>query len=497
MVSTRSAAAATALGLAAQLAPAAISESAFARVRLSTTSSWPAASRWPAIGCPIMPVPMNPKIMPISWRAAACLGSISSHATGTQAMLSPLAFRTYRHLFAAQVIALIGTGLTTVALALLAYDLAGGDAGLVLGAALALKMVAYVGIAPVVGGLAHRLPRKGLLIGLDLARAAVVLCLPLVSEVWQVFALIFVLSACSAGFTPTFQATIPDVLDEPHYTRALSLSRLAYDLENLLSPTLAGLALLLVSYDALFALNAVAFLVSAALVLSVALPKPAPAERGRGTYANISFGIRAYLATPRLRGVLALSAAVAAAGAMVIINTVVYVRAEHGGSASDLALALAASGAGSMLVALLLPRLLDRVAERPVMLAGAALLLVGLLLGLLNPGLGWLLPVWFVLGCGLSLVQTPMGRVLRRSCRDSDRPALFAAQFALVPPVLAVRLSAGGRARRRLGTGAAFAGLALVVAIATLVAARLWPREDLVELEHEHRAAGARASSHP
>jgi hypothetical protein len=61
-------------------------------------------------------------------------------------MLSPLAFRTYRHLFAAQVIALVGTGLTTVALALLAYDLAGGDAGLVLGAAFALKMVAYVGL---------------------------------------------------------------------------------------------------------------------------------------------------------------------------------------------------------------------------------------------------------------------------------------------------------------------------------------------------------------
>jgi MFS family permease len=403
-------------------------------------------------------------------------------------MLSPLRFRTYRHLFAAQVIALIGTGLTTVALALLAYDLAGGDAGLVLGAALALKMVAYVAIAPVVGGLAHRLPRKGLLIGLDLARAAAVACLPLVSEVWQVFVLIFLLSACSAGFTPTFQATIPDVLDEPHYTRALSLSRLAYDLENLLSPTLAGLALLLMSYDALFALNAVAFLVSAGLVLGVVLPRPAPAERGRGTLANITFGIHAYLATPRLRAILALSAAVAAAGAMVIINSVVYVRAEHGGTATDLALALAASGAGSMMVALLLPRLLDRVAERPVMLAGAVLLLIGLLLGLLSPGLGWLLPVWFVLGCGLSLVQTPMGRVLRRSCRDSDRPAFFAAQFALSHFCWLFAYPLAGVLGAAFGTGAAFAGLAAVVAIAALAAARLWPREDWMELEHRHEA---------
>ena len=46
-------------------------------------------------------------------------------------------------------IALIGTGLATVALGLLAFDLAGDNAGMVLGKALAIKMIAYVGVAPV------------------------------------------------------------------------------------------------------------------------------------------------------------------------------------------------------------------------------------------------------------------------------------------------------------------------------------------------------------
>ena len=73
-------------------------------------------------------------------------------------MFSPLINKTYRHLFAAQVIALVGTGLLTVALGLLAYDLAGADAGAVLGTALAIKMVAYVGVAPVVSAFADRLP---------------------------------------------------------------------------------------------------------------------------------------------------------------------------------------------------------------------------------------------------------------------------------------------------------------------------------------------------
>ena len=159
----------------------------------------------------------------------------------------------------AQLIALAGTGLSTVALALLAFELAGSDAGIVLGTALALKMVAYVGIAPIVGGFAHKLPRRQLLIGLDVARAVSVAFLPFVTEIWQIYMLIFLLNAFSAGFTPTFQATIPDVLpDEAQYTRALSLSRLAYDLENLLSPTIAAAALLLLTFDALFAANAVA-----------------------------------------------------------------------------------------------------------------------------------------------------------------------------------------------------------------------------------------------
>jgi Major Facilitator Superfamily len=245
----------------------------------------------------------------------------------TASMLAPLANRVYRRLFLAQVSALVGTGVMTVALALLAYELAGEAAGAVLGIALTLRIVAFVLISPVVGAYAHLLPRRQILVGLDLVRAATVLLLPFVDAVWQIYLLVFLVNACSAGFTPLFQATIPDVLpDEAEYTRALSLSRLAYDLEQLLSPTLAGLLLLVLSFDALFALNGIAFLISAALVGSVLLPRPAAAERPESVLAKITYGMRLYLATPRLRGLLALSVAVAAAGAMVIVNTVVYVR---------------------------------------------------------------------------------------------------------------------------------------------------------------------------
>jgi hypothetical protein len=152
-------------------------------------------------------------------------------------LFSVLVNRTYRHLFFAQVVALFGTGLMTVALALLAYDLAGADAGIVLGTALAIKMIVYVTLSPVAAGFAARFPRRGFLIFLDLVRATLALALPFVDAVWQIYVLIALLQSASAAFTPTFQATIPDILtDEDDYTNALSLSRLAYDLENLSEP---------------------------------------------------------------------------------------------------------------------------------------------------------------------------------------------------------------------------------------------------------------------
>lgn len=390
---------------------------------------------------------------------------------------SPLADRTYRRLFTAQVVALLGTGLTSVALALLAYDLAASNAGVVVGVALALKMVAYVAVAPVVAGFLGRVERRRLLVSLDVVRAGCAFLMPFVDRVWQVFVLIFVLNACSAGFTPTFQAVIPDVLpDEARYTRALSLSRVAYELENLVSPALAAGALALVSYHVLFALNGVAFLVSAALVLSIVLPAAAAGARPTGrVWERLSFGTRRYLAVPRLRALLALDVAVASASAMVIVNTVVFVRDAFDRDASSaVAVALGAAGCGSMVTAMLLPRLLRRFGDRASMLAGGGLLALGLALAAVLPSYGALLAVWATLGVGLALVETPSGRLVHRSARDDDGPALFAAQFSLSHACWLVTYPVAGVLGATLGLDAVAAILAGLAAATSAGAAWLW-----------------------
>ncbi|MGW6460442.1 MFS transporter [Streptomyces sp. NPDC055078] len=393
------------------------------------------------------------------------------------------AIRDYRRLFSAQIIALFGTGLTTVALGLLAYDLAGPRAGTVLGTALTVKMVMYVVIAPLAAAYADRFPRRTLLILLDVVRAAVVLALPLVTEVWHIYILIGLLQAASAAFTPTFQAVIPDlVTNESDYTRALSASQVAYTMESLLSPVLAAVALAFISFNWLFLGTSAGFLLSGLLVLSTRIPDARPSAHTR-VWDKAAAGIRTFLRTPRLRGIMALNLVVAAAGSIVVVNTVNYVRDELGGSQSDVAWMLAASGIGTLLAALVLPRVLDRIAARTVMVTGAGVLVGGTAaaVALLATGLAtWTgtAVVWTVIGIGMALVITPTGNVLRSTVAPNAIPEVFAAQFSLSHLAWLITYPIAGWLGTNSGFTLTWSILAALAGTGAIGALLLWPRHD-------------------
>jgi len=184
----------------------------------------------------------------------------------------------------------------------------------------------------------------------------------------------------------------------------------------------------------------------------------------------------------------------------VIVNTVVYVRTVLGRPENDVAIALAAFGGGSMLAALSLPRLLERRSDRQVMLTAAVLLLAGLLAVTaftVAPGVNrwWaLLAMWAVLGVGYSAVQTPSGRLLRRSAAPEDRSALFAAQFALSHACWLVTYGVAGNLGAAMGMPAALLALAGLTLLGLLIAVRVWPKEDPDVVGHDHPEL---AADHP
>ena len=353
---------------------------------------------------------------------------------------SVLRNRDYRRLFAAQVIALLGTGMLTVALGLLAFDLAGADAGAVLGTALTIKMVAYVTVAPIVAAAVDRLPLKAVLIAADVVRAVMALTLPFVAETWQIYVIIFVLQSASATFTPAFQSTIPSILtDERDYTKALSLSRLAYDLEAIISPIVAAVLLIAISYNNLFVATVAGFAISAVLVALTAIPPRLVGAATLSFWRRTSEGVRVFARTPSLRFLLLMNVVVAGATALVLVNSVVYVKSVFALDDSALALTYAAYGIGSLLVALNTPRIVDRIGVTRTMTLGAATIAFGLVAAVVSTVVatsgtdvwGALLVVWAFLGAGTSLVNTPSARLLLAASTEQNRNLVYTAQFSL------------------------------------------------------------------
>ena len=133
---------------------------------------------------------------------------------------------------------------------------------------------------------------------------------------------------------------------------------------------------------------------------------------------------------------------------MVIVNTVVLVKSGFGLGDREVALALAAFGAGSMVAALALPRLLERVPDRGRCWPAPASLRWMLIGSACRPAS--LMPLWFVLGLGYSLAQTPRAAAAAFGASRRSARALRRAVRA-VTRLLAGHLSTRGMAGRRGG----------------------------------------------
>ncbi|HEX6069650.1 MAG TPA: MFS transporter [Longimicrobiaceae bacterium] len=379
--------------------------------------------------------------------------------------------RDFVRLFAAQLASLLGSGVTSVALAAFAYRLAGGNATVVVGTALTLRILAFVTLSPIAGVLADRVDRKRMLVAADLARMALLGVFPFVTEVWHVYVLIFAINAVTAFFTPAFEASIPEVVGPRLYTRAVSLSRVAVDLESAGGPLVAGVLIAVVGVQWTFWFDGLTYLVSALLVLGARVPR-SPKPRGpfpwREFVPQVTHGTRVLLREPALRQALVLHFAEAAAGAVVIVTTVVYVHDVLGRGDAAFAGTMAAVGAGSSLAALALARRAERArrgtvgsldehlryhrwAERTMLLGGAAL--AGALLpGLLLPGLWVLVLLWTLNGAGQAMVAIPSVGLLAEHTEPHERGRAYAAHFALTHLFWLFTYPAAGYLARAVGT---------------------------------------------
>jgi predicted MFS family arabinose efflux permease len=139
-----------------------------------------------------------------------------------------------------------------------------------------------------------------------------------------------------------------------------------------------------------------------------------------------------------------------------------------------------------MIAALALPSLLAKLTDRSVMLSAIVMLVVGMFAGVWVTGQNALMALWFVLGLAFASAQTPSGRLLRRSANPEDRPALFAAQFALSHACWLLLYPLAGWLGSHFGMPFSFAVLGCSTALAVGLALKIWPSFDPEAIAHTH-----------
>lgn len=398
--------------------------------------------------------------------------------------------RNFSLLFGAQVISLLGSGVTTVGLALFAYQLTGGvSATAVIGNALTLRILAFLLFSQPAGVIADRVSKKRILIAADVIRFGLLALFPFITAVWQIYALIFAINAVTAFFTPTFESSIPEVVGGEEYVKALSLSRVATDIEAVAAPALAGLLVAVLGLRWVFWFDSFTYLASASLVAMAAMPhvkRSLPGISVRSFLKELTTGTRILLREPSLRQAMTLSIAEATAGAAAIVVTVVYVHDVLGKGNTTFALTMAGLGLGSSLTAIVLGRATGRyesAARSKATLHGRrhlwtarALIIGGLILGIvllpgiLKPSLIIFGFLWMLNGAGQALIAIPSSTLLAEHTFEEERGRAYAAHFALTHLFWLISYPAVGHAAALWGSPVTFAGAGVVCLAITALA---------------------------
>ena len=191
-------------------------------------------------------------------------------SAGLRASLSLLRRnRDFRSLFFASVISLGGDWFLWVAINSLIY--VATHKALYVGLAILAQEFAFFLVSPIGGVLADRVDRRKLMIVCDLARAVICVAFLLVGRdtIWLAYVLLPLLASFAAPFDPAFSAATPNVVDPEDLPAANALNGSLWGTMLAVGAGLGGVISAAFGADTAFLVDAVSFLVSAALLMSI------------------------------------------------------------------------------------------------------------------------------------------------------------------------------------------------------------------------------------
>ena len=289
----------------------------------------------------------------------------------------------FRRFFSAQLIALTGSWMQTVAQSWLVLSLTNSP--------FRLGLIGTLQFAPVLvfsifsGAVADRFPKRRILMVTQAALACQAAALGMLAwtgraEYWHVGALALVVGFAHAIDLPARQSYVAEIVGREDLVNAVALNSAAFNAARIVGPAIAGVLIGRYGVVPAFVMNSVGFIVVIAALATLSTEGRPVTRPIAGVLAEIGEGISYALATPRIRIILALLLVVSFA----VFNFTVYVpllaRDVLGLGAEGFGFLMAALGVGAVAGALTLGASAAREPTVPLMLGEAAVACGGLFL---------------------------------------------------------------------------------------------------------------------
>lgn len=381
----------------------------------------------------------------------------------------------------------VGTYLAALALSVHVYDVTGS--GRWLAALLIADFVPMVLIGLTLGPLVDRLSRKRLMIASDLVRAATFVFLPFVDEPGAIVVVAAVNGIATGFFRPAVWAGLPNLVTDDEREEATSMLTTVENVAWTVGPAVAGLLLASDGVDVAYGVNAVTFMLSAALVSLIPASALHSDERiTKGHWRELREGLGLVASSPHLVTVLVVWGTAAVATACVNVAEVIFAKHDLGAGNIGLGFLVSATGVGLVIGSFFAASALGALGMRRVYPGALALMAAGFGLASASPTivLAALLAAVATVGNGAAIVCNQV--LVQRGAPDAMRGRALAVLMSTYYAILGLSMAGGGLLVDSIGARASWTVASGIFLVAAVLAVALTAR--LRESEGPARAPG-------
>ncbi len=376
--------------------------------------------------------------------------------------------RGFRLLFLAAFASGLGTWLAFVALTIDVWDRT--HSGTWVGALLIADFLPAIAIGLTVGPLIDRLSRRRVMVAADLSRFVVFCALPFAGSASQIVALAAVAGFATGFFRPAVYAGLPNLVEDEELPSAQGLLQAAEAMTTVLGPLAGGILVAATSPDWAYGINAVTFLLSAALIVQIPwrLLQAAQAVTA-GHWRDVAEGLALIRSSRALLTVLIAWNVGMLGNAGVNVAEVALAKVSFNAGDFGFGLMLASAGFGIVLGSLAVGSWVERRELAIVYGSGLAMMAVGIGAAAASPNV-WVAAVCVVVsgaGNGVALVCNAL--LVQRGAPDRLRGRVFTVLMSSNYAVLGLGMAAAGPLTNAFGARWVWGGSACLSVLAAVV----------------------------